>query len=236
MQENESELEKLRQMQSKLDKELATGGASGSEAEAVNREEADARSIYIGSVDYSTTPEELQQLFQSCGTVNRITILTDKFENPKGYDCVSHVQFKLYEFGFPRLFLAGATLTANTGPILSSPLRVLISKHCDLRSRFAYLEFLEVDAVQTAVALNGTELHGRALKISAKRTNVPGMKQGGRGRGRGGRGRGGFGMMPYGMMPMMMPMMPYGGRGFGRCVLILFMCQTFRSASFGLGA
>uniref|UniRef100_A0A7S0RJ00 RRM domain-containing protein n=1 Tax=Pyramimonas obovata TaxID=1411642 RepID=A0A7S0RJ00_9CHLO len=166
MQENENELAKLRQMQSKLDKELATGGASGSEAEAVNREEADARSIYIGNVDYSTTPEELQQLFQSCGTVNRITILTDKFENPKG---------------------------------------------------FAYLEFLEVDAVQTAVALNGTELHGRPLKISAKRTNVPGMKQGGRGRGRGGRG-GRFGMPygGYGMMPMMMPMMPYGGRGFGR--------------------
>ena len=78
--------------------------------------------MLITQVDYSTTPEELQQLFQSCGTVNRITILTDKFENPKGYDCVSHVQFKLYEFGFPRLFLAGATLTANTGPILSSPL------------------------------------------------------------------------------------------------------------------
>mmetsp|Transcript_29403 Transcript_29403/g.49396 ORF Transcript_29403/g.49396 Transcript_29403/m.49396 type:complete len:229 (-) Transcript_29403:430-1116(-) len=170
MQENENELAKLRQMQTKLDKELTAGGASGeSEADAVNREEADARSIYLGNVEYSTTPEELQQLFQACGTVNRITIMTDQYENPKGY---------------------------------------------------AYLEFLEVDAVQTAVALDGTELHGRALKISAKRTNVPGMKGGpGRGRGRGG-GRGGgrgygYGGYPYGM-PMMMPMMmPYGGRGRG---------------------
>ena len=42
------------------------------------------RSIYVGNVEYATTPEELQQLFQSCGTVNRVTILSDKFENPKG--------------------------------------------------------------------------------------------------------------------------------------------------------
>lgn len=48
-------------------------------------QEADGRSIYVGNVEYATTPEELQQLFQSCGTVNRVTILSDKFENPKGY-------------------------------------------------------------------------------------------------------------------------------------------------------
>ncbi len=47
------------------------------------REEADNRSIYVGQVDYSCTPEELQQHFQGCGTVNRVTILTDKFGNPK---------------------------------------------------------------------------------------------------------------------------------------------------------
>jgi hypothetical protein len=35
-------------------------------------------------VDYSCTPEEVQQHFQSCGTVNRVTILTDKFGQPKG--------------------------------------------------------------------------------------------------------------------------------------------------------
>jgi RNA recognition motif-containing protein len=34
-------------------------------------------------VDYGTTPEELQQMFANCGTVNRVTILTDKFGNPK---------------------------------------------------------------------------------------------------------------------------------------------------------
>ncbi|XP_077212950.1 polyadenylate-binding protein 2-like isoform X2 [Tasmannia lanceolata] len=77
-------------------------------------------------VDYSCTPEEVQQHFQSCGTVNRVTILTDKFGQPKG---------------------------------------------------FAYVEFLEVEAVQEAILLNESELHGRQLKVSPKRTNVPGMKQ-----------------------------------------------------------
>ena len=36
-------------------------------------------------VDYSCTPEEVQEHFQSCGTVNRVTILIDKFGQPKGY-------------------------------------------------------------------------------------------------------------------------------------------------------
>ena len=51
--------------------------------EAANREEADGRSIYVGNVDYSCTPEELQLHFQGCGTVNRVTILTDKLGNAK---------------------------------------------------------------------------------------------------------------------------------------------------------
>ena len=66
-------------------------------------------------VDYSCTPEEVQQHFQSCGTVNRVTILTDKFGQPKG---------------------------------------------------FAYVEFVEIEAVQEALLLNESELHGRQLKVS----------------------------------------------------------------------
>lgn len=65
-------------------------------------------------VDYACTPEEVQQHFQSCGTVNRVTILTDKFGQPKG---------------------------------------------------FAYVEFLEIEAVQEALQLNESELHGRQLKV-----------------------------------------------------------------------
>lgn len=55
----------------------------GVDADAGAREEADSRSIYVGNVDWGCTPEELQQHFANCGTVNRVTILTDRFGNPK---------------------------------------------------------------------------------------------------------------------------------------------------------
>lgn len=38
-------------------------------------------------VDYSGTPEEIQAHFQACGTINRVTIICDKFTgHPKGYE------------------------------------------------------------------------------------------------------------------------------------------------------
>jgi len=45
----------------------------------------DGLSIYVGQVDYSTTPEELLAHFQPCGTVERVTIVCDKMTGrPKG--------------------------------------------------------------------------------------------------------------------------------------------------------
>jgi polyadenylate-binding protein 2 len=41
--------------------------------------------LIILQVEYSTTLEELQALFQSCGAINRITIPSDKFGRPKGF-------------------------------------------------------------------------------------------------------------------------------------------------------
>uniref|UniRef100_A0A3Q7FLU8 RRM domain-containing protein n=1 Tax=Solanum lycopersicum TaxID=4081 RepID=A0A3Q7FLU8_SOLLC len=90
------------------------------------KEEVDSRSIYVGNVDYACKPGEVQQHFQVCGTVNRVTILTDKLGRPKG---------------------------------------------------FAYVEFFERESVKNALLLNESELLGRKLKVSAKRTNVPGMNQ-----------------------------------------------------------
>ncbi|KAG8144221.1 hypothetical protein E2320_001316, partial [Naja naja] len=47
--------------------------------------EADQRSIYVGNVDYGGTAEELESYFNSCGQINRVTILCDKFSgHPKG--------------------------------------------------------------------------------------------------------------------------------------------------------
>lgn len=50
-----------------------------------SKELVDSRSIYVGNVDYSSTPEELQSHFQACGTINRVTILCDRWGNPKGW-------------------------------------------------------------------------------------------------------------------------------------------------------
>ncbi|KAH9664554.1 polyadenylate-binding protein 2 [Citrus sinensis] len=153
LKEMEEEAAALREMQAKVEKEMgAAQDPANVAANQASKEEADSRSVFVGNVrnmihlssdallfqevifwlnlafqvDYACTPEEVQQHFQSCGTVNRVTILTDKFGQPKG---------------------------------------------------FAYVEFLEIDAVQEALQLNESELHGRQLKVLPKRTNVPGMKQ-----------------------------------------------------------
>lgn len=131
-------------------------GDGEEEPDQAAKEEIDSRSIYVGNVDYGTTPEELQVHFQGCGTINRVTILTDKFGNPKGY---------------------------------------------------AYIEFLEPDAVTAAMALDESEIRARKIKVNPKRTNVPGMRK----RGRGGRYSGRMGgYYPRGYYPW------YGGYGRGR--------------------
>eukprot|EP01097_Dermamoeba_algensis_P006514 TRINITY_DN407_c0_g1_i2.p1 TRINITY_DN407_c0_g1~~TRINITY_DN407_c0_g1_i2.p1 ORF type:complete len:141 (-),score=15.58 TRINITY_DN407_c0_g1_i2:135-557(-) len=55
--------------------------------------EVDKRSIYVGNVDYAATPEELQAHFQSCGTINRVTILCDKWTgHPKGFAYIEFLE------------------------------------------------------------------------------------------------------------------------------------------------
>ena len=75
--EMEAEAAKLREMQASLDH---------SSDLREDREDVDARSIFVGNVDYGASPEEIQAHFQSCGSINRVTILLDKFTgHPKGY-------------------------------------------------------------------------------------------------------------------------------------------------------
>merc|ERR1719298_219078 len=106
--------------------------------DGIDRENIDRRSVYVGSVDYGSTPEELQEHFKSCGQINRITILVDKYTgHPKG---------------------------------------------------FAYIEFADEQSVQNSLLLNGSLFRGRQLKVTAKRTNVPGWNfkgKGGKGAGKG---------------------------------------------------
>ena len=49
------------------------------------------RSVYVGNVDYGATAEELEQHFHGCGSINRVTILCNKYDgNPKGF---AYVEF-----------------------------------------------------------------------------------------------------------------------------------------------
>lgn len=115
--------------------------------------EVDSRSIYVGNVDYSATAQELEAHFHGCGSINRVTILCDKFTgHPKG---------------------------------------------------FAYIEFGDKDAIQTAMALDDSLFKGRQIKVVCKRTNKPGISTTDRfprGSMRGGGGMPGFGA-------------PFAGRG-----------------------
>ncbi|KAI0877481.1 RNA-binding domain-containing protein [Hypoxylon argillaceum] len=132
--EMEQEAAKLREMHAALEER--------NQEVSDDRNDVDSRSIFVGNVDYSVSPEEIQAHFQSCGSINRVTILLDKFTGqPKGY---------------------------------------------------AYVEFTEPSLVAQALVLNDSVLKGRNIKVTPKRTNIPGMSRG-RGRGRGGFGRGSYG-------------------------------------------
>ncbi|XP_065065388.1 polyadenylate-binding protein 2-B-like [Rhopilema esculentum] len=148
--EMEEEAEKLKEMHKQVEDSLMspTGGTTGTSAPGLeDKSEIDNRSIYVGNVDYSATAAELEGHFHGVGSVNRVTILCDKFTgHPKG---------------------------------------------------FAYVEFADKESVDNAVALNDSLFKGRQIKVSAKRTNVPGISSTNRGRGRGfshprGGWRGGF--------------------------------------------
>ena len=93
--EMEDEAEKLRKIQEQTMEEQLAGGEGGGEDEATA--EADGRSVYVGQVDYSATPEELQEHFAGCGTVNRVTILCDRFRNPKGFAYIEFAEAEAVE-------------------------------------------------------------------------------------------------------------------------------------------
>jgi len=95
--EMEDEAEKLRKIQEEQMKtmEEQMGGEDGGEDEATA--EADGRSVYVGQVDYSATPEELQEHFAGCGTVNRVTILCDRFKQPKGFAYIEFAEAEAVE-------------------------------------------------------------------------------------------------------------------------------------------
>ena len=70
--------------------------AGGSEGAGETNED-DSRSICVQQVDYSATPEELQEFFAGCGTVNRVTILCGKGGMPKGFAYIEFAEVEAVE-------------------------------------------------------------------------------------------------------------------------------------------
>uniref|UniRef100_A0A7E4VJC2 RRM domain-containing protein n=1 Tax=Panagrellus redivivus TaxID=6233 RepID=A0A7E4VJC2_PANRE len=53
--------------------------------------EIDARSFYIGNVEYAATEDLLEAHFKGCGAINRVSIMRDRFSGkPKGH---AYVEF-----------------------------------------------------------------------------------------------------------------------------------------------
>eukprot|EP00088_Acartia_fossae_P007336 TRINITY_DN1343_c0_g1_i1.p1 TRINITY_DN1343_c0_g1~~TRINITY_DN1343_c0_g1_i1.p1 ORF type:complete len:220 (+),score=56.04 TRINITY_DN1343_c0_g1_i1:59-718(+) len=90
----EDEAEKLKQLQTEVDKQLSVPTSPNAPVANLSFEEkmeVDARSVYVGNVDYGATAEELESHFHGCGSINRVTILCNKFDgHPKGF---AYVEF-----------------------------------------------------------------------------------------------------------------------------------------------
>ncbi|KAK6205131.1 uncharacterized protein RJT21DRAFT_80544 [Scheffersomyces amazonensis] len=155
MSEEEQQQQQQQEEEIEQQEQVETSGTGASKvpeteeeraARLAKQEEIDGRSVYVGNVDYQSTPEQLEEFFHVVGVIERVTILFDRYTGlPKGY---------------------------------------------------AYVEFEKAESVEAAINdLHGKTFRGRELRVTAKRTNLPGFRKNGRGRGsfRGrGRGRGGF--------------------------------------------
>merc|ERR1719481_992391 len=88
----EKESEMIRRAQVEVKKQLGAGATNtGLDICLEKKIDVDSRSVYIGNVDYGATAEELEQHFHGCGSINRVTILCNKFDgHPKGF---AYVEF-----------------------------------------------------------------------------------------------------------------------------------------------
>uniref|UniRef100_A0A914YJ50 RRM domain-containing protein n=1 Tax=Panagrolaimus superbus TaxID=310955 RepID=A0A914YJ50_9BILA len=96
----EEEAQKIRDMQSEMDRQFSTSSVSVTSSQSQQppvhlsleeKAELDARSVYVGNVEYAATPDQLEEHFRGCGPIERVTILSDKFTgHPKGF---AYIQF-----------------------------------------------------------------------------------------------------------------------------------------------
>lgn len=69
--------------------------------------EADARSVYVNNISFTTTPEVIEAHFKSCGPIKRITLFNDQHHNSMGH---AYIEFELPELRERALLLNGTNL------------------------------------------------------------------------------------------------------------------------------
>ena len=83
-----------------------------------------SHSVYVGQVDYMTTPEELLGHFEACGTVERVTIVCDKYTGkPKGrvqyITIVYYIYHNLSFFSVKRIIISSFLIPLSLSLSLS---------------------------------------------------------------------------------------------------------------------
>eukprot|EP01056_Protomagalhaensia_sp_Gyna25_P002421 Protomagalhaensia_sp_Gyna_25__2420@NODE_2348_length_1135_cov_99_825730_g1946_i0_p1_GENE_NODE_2348_length_1135_cov_99_825730_g1946_i0NODE_2348_length_1135_cov_99_825730_g1946_i0_p1_ORF_typecomplete_len281_score25_22RRM_1/PF00076_22/2_4e19RRM_5/PF13893_6/4e07Nup35_RRM_2/PF14605_6/0_00054Nup35_RRM/PF05172_13/0_00092RRM_7/PF16367_5/0_0013RRM_Rrp7/PF17799_1/0_022DUF1866/PF08952_11/0_079RRM_occluded/PF16842_5/0_12_NODE_2348_length_1135_cov_99_825730_g1946_i02911112 len=79
-------------------------------------EEMNRRSVYVGNVDYGSTPQDLQEHFNKCGKILRVTIMVDKYSgHPKGF---AYIEFADASSANNALMLSNTTLRGRIIKVL----------------------------------------------------------------------------------------------------------------------
>jgi len=84
----EQEAQRIRELQNEYNSSASSGSGSPAMNVLSSEERAaiDNRSVFVGNVDYSAKPDQLEEHFRGCGAIERVTILADKFSgHPKGF-------------------------------------------------------------------------------------------------------------------------------------------------------
>ena len=186
--EMEAEAAKLRELTAAS--EAASQGASNGGEGDVNmsdedREATDSRSVYVGNVSSRSSLWFRSNSKTKQFVLHRLTMLRHpkRFNNtllhavPSTESQSCSTSSRVPRGSFFSQFLLYSPFSPGSDTI-----------HCT-NDRYAYVEFAEPSLVAQAVLLNESMFRGRLLKVTPKRTNLPGMSARGRGRGR---GRGGY--------------------------------------------
>uniref|UniRef100_A0A8C9HR73 Polyadenylate-binding protein 2 n=1 Tax=Piliocolobus tephrosceles TaxID=591936 RepID=A0A8C9HR73_9PRIM len=169
----EEEAEKLKELQNELEKQMNMSPPPGNAGPVImyieEKMEADARSIYVGNMDYGATAEELEAHCHGCGSVNRVTKLCAKFSgHSKG--------FAYIEFSDKETSLALDESLFRGRQINVIPKRTNTQENLTLR-RSEMSEKMCLNSYMGPGRANGTDWSYSILKIKRSIFHLPGLKK-----------------------------------------------------------